>query len=115
MRLNRGLRHQINALLDAGHSQKTANQLGISPGGLSKELLRNGGREKYDPDRADKANKHQLCEIGLSGAGGKVAASNGKKNYSEFRKGDLKFKSISLNSVDFPKGDDSCGKVQECQ
>lgn len=44
---------------------------------------------------ADKANKQQLCEIGLFGAGGKVAASNGKKNYSEFRKGDLKFKSES--------------------
>mgnify|MGYP004553351075 CR=1 FL=1 len=55
MRLNRGLGYQIKALLDAGHSQKTiANQPGISPGGLSKELLRNGGREKYDPDRADK-------------------------------------------------------------
>ncbi len=50
MRLNRGLGYQIKALLDAGHSQKTiANQSGISPGGLSKELLRNGGREKYDP------------------------------------------------------------------
>ena len=24
-------------------------------------------------------------------------------------------KSISLNSIDFPKGDNSCGKVQECQ
>ena len=23
-------------------------------------------------------------------------------------------KSLSLNSIDFPKGDDSCGKVQEC-
>ena len=44
---------------------------------------------------ADKANKQQLCEIGLFGADGKVAASNGKKNYSEFRKGDLKFKSES--------------------
>ena len=55
MRLNRGLRYQIKALLDAGHSQKTvASQLGISPGGLSKELKRNGGREKYDPDRADR-------------------------------------------------------------
>ena len=43
----------------------------------------------------DKADKQQLCEIGLFGAGGKVAASNGKKNYSEFRKGDLKFKSES--------------------
>ena len=39
----------------------------------------------------DKANKQQLCEIGLFGADGKVVASNGKKNYSEFRKGDLKF------------------------
>ena len=55
MRLNRDLRYQIKALLDAGHSQKTvASQLGISPGGLSKELKRNGGREKYDPDRADR-------------------------------------------------------------
>ena len=55
MRLNRGLRYQIKALLDAGHSQKTvASQPGISPGGLSRELKRNGGREKYDPDRADR-------------------------------------------------------------
>ena len=44
---------------------------------------------------ANKADKQQLCEIGLFGAGGKVAASNGMKNYSEFRKGDLKFKSGS--------------------
>ena len=44
---------------------------------------------------ASKANKQQLCEVGLFGAGGKVAASNVKKNYSEFRKGDLKFKSES--------------------
>ena len=44
---------------------------------------------------ADDANKQQLCEIGLYGADGKVVASNGKKNYSEFRKGDLKFKSES--------------------
>ena len=44
---------------------------------------------------ADKANKQQLCEVGLFGADGKVAGSNGKKNYSEFRKGDLKFKSES--------------------
>ena len=43
MRLNRGLRYQIKALLDAGHSQKTvASQLGISPGGLSKH-----GRKPY--------------------------------------------------------------------
>lgn len=44
---------------------------------------------------ADDANKQQLCEIGLYGADGKVVASNGKKNYSEFRKGDLKFHSES--------------------
>ena len=44
---------------------------------------------------ADDANKQQLCEIGLFSAGGKVAASNGKKNYSEFRKGKLKFHSSS--------------------
>lgn len=44
---------------------------------------------------ADDANKQQLCEIGLYGANGKVVASNGKKNYSEFRKGDLKFHSES--------------------
>jgi len=44
---------------------------------------------------ADDANKRQLCEIGLYGADGKVVASNGKKNYSEFRKGDLKFHSES--------------------
>lgn len=44
---------------------------------------------------ADEANKQQLCEVGLYGADGKVVASNGKKNYSEFRKGDLKFKSES--------------------
>lgn len=55
MRLNRDLRYQIKALLDAGLSQKTvASQLGISPGGLSRELGRNGGREKYDPDKADR-------------------------------------------------------------
>ena len=53
MRLDRYLRYQIKALLDAGHSQKTvASQLGISPGGLSRELKRNGSREKYDPDGA---------------------------------------------------------------
>lgn len=44
---------------------------------------------------SDKVNKQQLCEVGLFGAGGKVVSSNGKKNYSEFRKGDLKFKSES--------------------
>ena len=55
MRLDRDLRYQIKALLDAGHLQKTvASQLGISPGGLSRELKRNGGREKYDPDKADR-------------------------------------------------------------
>ena len=55
MRLDRYRIYQIKALLDAGHSQKTvASQLGISPGGLSRELKRNGGREKYDPDKADR-------------------------------------------------------------
>lgn len=55
MRLDREKRYQIKALLDAGRLQKDiANQLGMSPGGLSRELLRNGGREKYDPDKADR-------------------------------------------------------------
>ena len=44
---------------------------------------------------ADSAGKEQLCEVGLYGADGKVVASTGKRNYSEFRKGELKFKSSS--------------------
>lgn len=55
MRLNRDIRYQISALLAAGHQQKViAKLIGISEGGLSKEISRNGGRKKYDPDKADK-------------------------------------------------------------
>ena len=55
MRLNRDKRYQISALLVVGHQQKViAKQVGISEGGLSKEISRNGGRKKYDPDKADK-------------------------------------------------------------
>ncbi|WP_366522488.1 hypothetical protein [uncultured Fibrobacter sp.] len=55
MRLNRDIRCQISALLVAGHQQKViAKLVGISEGGLSKEISRNGGRKKYDPDKADK-------------------------------------------------------------
>ena len=55
MRLNRDLRYQIKALLEAGLLQKDiANQLGITPGGLCRELQRNGGRKRYNPDSADK-------------------------------------------------------------
>lgn len=39
----------------AGHQQKViAKLVEISEGGLSKEISRNGGRKKYDPDKADK-------------------------------------------------------------
>ncbi|WP_308604036.1 hypothetical protein [uncultured Fibrobacter sp.] len=44
---------------------------------------------------AEDADERQLCEVGLYGADGKVVASTGKRNYSEFRKGELKFKSTS--------------------
>ena len=44
---------------------------------------------------AENSKKQQLCEVGLLGADGKVVASNGKENYSEFRKGELKFRSES--------------------
>ena len=55
MRLNRDIRYQIYALLVAGHKQKAiAKQIGISEGGLSKEISRNGGCRKYDPEKADK-------------------------------------------------------------
>lgn len=55
MRLNRDIRYQIKALLEAGLLQKDiANQLKITPGALTKELQRNGGRDEYDPDKADK-------------------------------------------------------------
>lgn len=55
MRLNRDIRYQISALLVSGHQQKViAKLVGISEGELSKEISRNGGRKKYDPDKADK-------------------------------------------------------------
>ena len=55
MRLSRDIRYQISALLVAGHQQKViAKLVEISEGGLSKEISRNGGRKKYDPDKADK-------------------------------------------------------------
>ncbi len=55
MRLNRELRYQIKALLDARLFQKdVARQLGITPGALSKELKNNGGRDDYDPERVDR-------------------------------------------------------------
>lgn len=55
MRLNRDKRYQIKALLNVGLLQKDiANQVGMTPGALSKELNRNGGKDKYDPDRADR-------------------------------------------------------------
>ena len=54
MRLNRDKRYQIKALLNVGLLQKDiANQVGMTPGALSKELNRNGGKDKYDPDKAD--------------------------------------------------------------
>ena len=53
MRLNRDIRYQIYALLVAGHKQKAiAKQIGISEGGLSKEISRNGGCRKYDPEKS---------------------------------------------------------------
>ncbi len=53
MRLNRELRYQIKALLDARLFQKdVARQLGITPGALSRELNNNGGRDWYDPEKA---------------------------------------------------------------
>ena len=52
MRLNRDIRYQISALLVAGHQQKViAKLVGISEGGLSKEISRNGGRKKYEQER----------------------------------------------------------------
>lgn len=55
MRLNRDKRYQIEALLEAGIPQKDiARMLGISPGGLSKEISRNGGAKRYDPEKAEK-------------------------------------------------------------
>jgi len=43
MRLNRDKRYQIKALLEVGLNQKAiAKQIGISEGGLSKEIFRNG-------------------------------------------------------------------------
>ncbi len=55
MRLNREKRYQIKALLDVGLLQKdVANRVGMTQGALSKELKRNGGKGKYDPDRADR-------------------------------------------------------------
>ena len=44
---------------------------------------------------AENADERQLCEVGLYDADGKVVASTGKRNYSEFRKGELKFKSAT--------------------
>ena len=65
MRLNRDKRYQIKALLNVGLLQKDiANQVGMTPGALSKELNRNGGRDKYDPDRADRrARKLARAEV----------------------------------------------------
>lgn len=71
MRLNRDVRYQIKALLEAGLLQKDiANQLKITPGALTKELQRNGGRDEYDPDKADKRavrlqrKSHVHCKYG---------------------------------------------------
>ena len=71
MRLNRDIRYQIKALLEAGLLQKDiANQLKITPGALTKELQRNGGRDEYDPDKADKRavrlqrKSHVHCKYG---------------------------------------------------
>ncbi len=59
MRLNRELRYQIKALLDARLFQKdVARQLGITPGALSKELNKNGGRDGFTVSAEDrKMNK----------------------------------------------------------
>lgn len=55
MRLNRDKRYQMEVLLEAGIPQKDiARMLGISPGGLSKEISRNGGAKRYDPEKAEK-------------------------------------------------------------
>ncbi len=51
----RALRYQIDALLKARLLQKDiAKQIGISSGALSKELNNNGGRDGYDPEKADR-------------------------------------------------------------
>ena len=44
---------------------------------------------------ADKADKEQLCEIGLYGANGDIVDMAGRRNYKEFRKSPLAFKSSS--------------------
>jgi hypothetical protein len=55
MRLNRDKRYQIEVLLEIGIFQKDiARTLGISPGGLSKEISRNGGAKRYDPEKAER-------------------------------------------------------------
>lgn len=55
MRLNRDKRYQIKALLEAGILQKDiARMLKISPGGISKEISRNGGAKRYNPEKAEK-------------------------------------------------------------
>ena len=71
MRLNREKRYQIKALIDAGIKQKNiVKQVGITPGALTKEPQKNGGREKYDPDKADKRavrlqrKSHVHCKYG---------------------------------------------------
>lgn len=56
MRLNRDKRYQIKALLEAGILQKDiARMLKISPGGISKEISRNGGAKKIQSGEGRKA------------------------------------------------------------
>ncbi|MBR2681080.1 MAG: IS30 family transposase [Exiguobacterium sp.] len=58
MRLDRDKRYQIKTLLDAGFAQKEiAKQLKITEPTLSRELTRNGGRRRYDPEKAQNRAK----------------------------------------------------------
>lgn len=51
----RDKRRQISAPLEAETLQKDiARIIGISPGGLSKEISRNGGVGRYKPEKAEK-------------------------------------------------------------
>lgn len=66
MRLNRDKRYQIKALLEAGILQKDiARMLKISPGGISKEISRNGGAKRYNPEKAEKRATKQAKKFGL--------------------------------------------------
>ncbi len=64
MRLNRDKRYQIKALPEIGIFQKDiARMLGISPGGLSKEISRNGGAKRYDPEKAERRTTKTIEDV----------------------------------------------------